>query len=193
MSALSVAALFSIFTELARVICSAQITYKFSTSSVPLFLARNTSISPTFNPSRLNCILEVLFEMVRGLVMLFRFHDHSLCAGILKESGLKEGLIVAINRLLQPVRDHFENDENAKSILAQVMAWKKENLVPPTGLRRLQVTVRVQTQLSRKSTSEFTRHDKVAKGSHCSAICALFLVVSRNSKQGSTIYYCRLC
>jgi hypothetical protein len=61
-------------------------------------------------------------------------------AGKLDESGLKEGLILAINKLLQPVRDHFAKDEKAKAILAQVMAWKRENLVPPKGLKRLEIT-----------------------------------------------------
>lgn len=61
-------------------------------------------------------------------------------SGKLVETVLKEGLIKAINKLLQPVRDHFASDEKAKAILAQVMAWKRENLVPPTGLKRLAVT-----------------------------------------------------
>mmetsp|Transcript_34451 Transcript_34451/g.77685 ORF Transcript_34451/g.77685 Transcript_34451/m.77685 type:complete len:815 (-) Transcript_34451:61-2505(-) len=58
-------------------------------------------------------------------------------AGKLSESQLKDGLIAAINKLLDPVRKHFKEDANAKAILEQVMQWKKENLVPPKGLKRL--------------------------------------------------------
>jgi len=57
--------------------------------------------------------------------------------GKLSEASLKEGLIAAVNTLLDPVRKHFTEDADAKAILAQVMAWKKETLVPPKGLKRL--------------------------------------------------------
>ena len=41
-----------------------------------------------------------------------------LCA--LQESGFKDGLVAAVNKLLDPVRAHFKNDAKAKAILDQV-------------------------------------------------------------------------
>eukprot|EP00286_Rhodomonas_abbreviata_P022569 CAMPEP_0181304206 /NCGR_PEP_ID=MMETSP1101-20121128/9016_1 /TAXON_ID=46948 /ORGANISM="Rhodomonas abbreviata, Strain Caron Lab Isolate" /LENGTH=773 /DNA_ID=CAMNT_0023409927 /DNA_START=263 /DNA_END=2585 /DNA_ORIENTATION=+ len=61
-------------------------------------------------------------------------------AGALTEEGLKAALITAVNLLLDPVRKHFSTDDNAKAILAQVMEWKRENLVPDKSLKRLAVT-----------------------------------------------------
>jgi len=44
----------------------------------------------------------------------------------ISEEHLKKGLIKELNKLLQPVRDHFTNDETAKSLLEQVRQFKKE-------------------------------------------------------------------
>ncbi|CAE8651731.1 unnamed protein product, partial [Polarella glacialis] len=60
-------------------------------------------------------------------------------AGEISETVLKDHLIVEINLLLEPVRQHFEQDANAKQILAQVTQWKKENLTAPTSLSRLEL------------------------------------------------------
>eukprot|EP00299_Pterocystis_sp_00344_P017149 c8603_g1_i2.p1 GENE.c8603_g1_i2~~c8603_g1_i2.p1 ORF type:complete len:698 (+),score=172.51 c8603_g1_i2:196-2094(+) len=59
-------------------------------------------------------------------------------AGVLSEESLKEGLINAVNALLQPVRDHFNTDSNAKEILEMVKLFKKDDHpAPPKSFRRL--------------------------------------------------------
>jgi len=60
-------------------------------------------------------------------------------SGKITEEQLKRGLISALNQLLDPVRTHFDTDENAKSLLAQVRQFKKESLTPPADkqIRRL--------------------------------------------------------
>ena len=47
-------------------------------------------------------------------------------AGNITPDQLKEGLIDSLNTLLQPVRDHFTNDETAKGLLEQVREFKRE-------------------------------------------------------------------
>lgn len=47
-------------------------------------------------------------------------------AGKITEEQLKKGLVQELNNLLQPVRDHFTNDENAKSLLEQMRQFKRE-------------------------------------------------------------------
>lgn len=39
-------------------------------------------------------------------------------------SDLKPAVADAINKILQPVRDHFEKDERAKDLLKKVKAFK---------------------------------------------------------------------
>lgn len=46
--------------------------------------------------------------------------------GDITEEQLKRGLIKELNKLLQPVRNHFNNDENAKFLLEQVQKFKRE-------------------------------------------------------------------
>ena len=46
--------------------------------------------------------------------------------GKITEEQLKTALIQELNSLLEPVRDHFTNDENAKTLLAQVTQFKRE-------------------------------------------------------------------
>lgn len=46
-------------------------------------------------------------------------------SGKITPDQLKDGLIVALNELLQPVRDHFANDETARGLLEQVREFKK--------------------------------------------------------------------
>ena len=59
-------------------------------------------------------------------------------SGALSEEALKDGLVVAVNALLQPVRDHFGKEGRAKEILAQITEWMAEPKGPPkTTLRRL--------------------------------------------------------
>jgi tyrosyl-tRNA synthetase len=57
--------------------------------------------------------------------------------GKLDESTLKASLIDAVNKLLDPVRKHFTENAEAKALLAQIIEWKKADLKPPPGLKRL--------------------------------------------------------
>ena len=45
--------------------------------------------------------------------------------GDITPDQLKKGLVDSLNKLLQPVRDHFTNDENAKRLLEQVREFKR--------------------------------------------------------------------
>ncbi|KAL7522295.1 hypothetical protein ACHAWX_006987 [Stephanocyclus meneghinianus] len=45
--------------------------------------------------------------------------------GDITPDQLKKGLIDSLNQLLQPVRDHFANDDNAKRLLDQVREFKR--------------------------------------------------------------------
>lgn len=60
-------------------------------------------------------------------------------SGEISEAELKSGLIESLNQLLEPVRNHFTTDPNAKSLLAQVQQFKKEAAPDATGkgIRRL--------------------------------------------------------
>jgi len=51
-------------------------------------------------------------------------------AGEITEEALKRGLINELNKMLEPVRSHFTNDENARDLLASVQQYKKEALAP---------------------------------------------------------------
>ena len=53
--------------------------------------------------------------------------------GDITPEQLKGGLITALNKLLQPVRDHFTNDEVAKGLLEQVREFKKQTATPATA------------------------------------------------------------
>jgi Tyrosyl-tRNA synthetase len=59
--------------------------------------------------------------------------------GKITEEELKKGLIQELNNLLQPVREHFTHDENAKHLLEQVRQFKKEGngKVDEKKIRRL--------------------------------------------------------
>ena len=54
-----------------------------------------------------------------------------LCGKITPDQ-LKDGLIIALNELLQPVRDHFANDTTARGLLEQVREFKKQSTTTPT-------------------------------------------------------------
>jgi tyrosyl-tRNA synthetase len=45
-------------------------------------------------------------------------------SGALHPGDLKAALVVALNAILQPVRDHFENSAEAKALLKQVKSFK---------------------------------------------------------------------
>lgn len=59
--------------------------------------------------------------------------------GEISEEALKRGLIEALNVLLEPVRQHFQTDENAKNLLSLVQQYKRESKSDDAGkrLRRL--------------------------------------------------------
>lgn len=49
----------------------------------------------------------------------------SFIKGDITPEQLKKGLINSLNQLLQPVRDHFTNDDNARQLLEQVREFKR--------------------------------------------------------------------
>jgi tyrosyl-tRNA synthetase len=57
--------------------------------------------------------------------------------GSMDEATLKAALIDAVNKLLDPVRKHFSENAEAKALLEQMIEWKKADLKPPSGLKRL--------------------------------------------------------
>lgn len=59
--------------------------------------------------------------------------------GLISEEALKQGLVDELNKLLQPVRDHFTNNEEAKTLLEQVQRFKREgsSAVKDKVIRRL--------------------------------------------------------
>jgi tyrosyl-tRNA synthetase len=63
--------------------------------------------------------------------------------GSITEEALKRGLIDELNRLLQPVRDHFTNDANAKHLLEQVQQFKKDAAPASSTPRRLDLSSHV--------------------------------------------------
>eukprot|EP00584_Thalassiosira_punctigera_P004969 CAMPEP_0172531454 /NCGR_PEP_ID=MMETSP1067-20121228/4857_1 /TAXON_ID=265564 ORGANISM="Thalassiosira punctigera, Strain Tpunct2005C2" /NCGR_SAMPLE_ID=MMETSP1067 /ASSEMBLY_ACC=CAM_ASM_000444 /LENGTH=831 /DNA_ID=CAMNT_0013315837 /DNA_START=20 /DNA_END=2515 /DNA_ORIENTATION=- len=50
--------------------------------------------------------------------------------GEITPEQLKRGLIDALNELLEPVRNHFTNDETARGLLERVREFKKQSAVP---------------------------------------------------------------
>ena len=53
-------------------------------------------------------------------------------AGKITPNQLKRGLINSLNLLLQPVRDHFANDETARGLFEQVREFKRQSTAPET-------------------------------------------------------------
>lgn len=49
----------------------------------------------------------------------------------ISEEQLKGGLIVAINKLLDPIRNHFETDPKAKALLETIKAWRAAGTTAP--------------------------------------------------------------
>lgn len=50
--------------------------------------------------------------------------------GDISPEQIKKGLITKLNELLEPVRDHFTNDDTARDLLAQVREFKKQSATP---------------------------------------------------------------
>jgi tyrosyl-tRNA synthetase len=57
-------------------------------------------------------------------------------SGAISEVELKAGLIDALNRLLEPVRNHFTTNERAKDLLAKVQQYKKEAAQAPASSQK---------------------------------------------------------
>jgi tyrosyl-tRNA synthetase len=60
-------------------------------------------------------------------------------SGELSEDVLKSRIIEEVNALLEPVRQHFENDATAKELLRLMREYKKEALAVTSSLTRLMV------------------------------------------------------
>jgi len=52
--------------------------------------------------------------------------EEAYVKGELHPGDLKPAVASAINNLLQPVRDHFNNDPYAKKLLDTIKGWQKE-------------------------------------------------------------------
>jgi len=50
-------------------------------------------------------------------------------AGNLHPGDLKPALAKAINKIIQPVRDHFNNDPEARILFEQVKEYRVNNLI----------------------------------------------------------------
>ena len=57
-------------------------------------------------------------------------------SGSISEEELKRGLVAELNRLLDPVRNHFSSNETAKDLLAKVRQYKKETVDQSTSVVR---------------------------------------------------------
>lgn len=57
-------------------------------------------------------------------------------SGTISESELKSGLVDALNRLLEPVRNHFTTNDRAKDLLAKVQQYKKEAAQAPASSQK---------------------------------------------------------
>jgi hypothetical protein len=57
--------------------------------------------------------------------------------GKLSEEVLKEALIAAVNKLLEPVRTHFRENAKARDLLESVLRFKKESAEPKDGKKEV--------------------------------------------------------
>mmetsp|Transcript_25585 Transcript_25585/g.38262 ORF Transcript_25585/g.38262 Transcript_25585/m.38262 type:complete len:817 (-) Transcript_25585:179-2629(-) len=69
----------------------------------------------------------------------FHLIRSAFLAGEITEDQLKKGLVQELNKLLEPVRDHFTNDATAKALLEQVRQFKRDGNKKSSGkeIRRL--------------------------------------------------------
>jgi tyrosyl-tRNA synthetase len=80
-----------------------------------------------------------VFKAGSKVYKTFQEAKDAFVAGELTETVLKDRLIEEVNLLLDPVRQHFEKDASAKELLDKITQWKKENLVAPPTLTRLEL------------------------------------------------------
>jgi len=52
--------------------------------------------------------------------------EKDFMSGYLHPSDLKKAVATAINKILQPVRDHFTNDPYARNLLETIKRWQEE-------------------------------------------------------------------
>ena len=52
--------------------------------------------------------------------------EKDFMSGFLHPSDLKSAVSTAINKILQPVRDHFTNDPYARNLLETIKRWQEE-------------------------------------------------------------------
>jgi len=52
--------------------------------------------------------------------------EKDFMSGLLHPSDLKSAVSTAINKILQPVRDHFTNDPYARNLLETIKRWQEE-------------------------------------------------------------------
>lgn len=90
---------------------------------------QNIILCPPGSTFSVNGITYEAFEPIRA----------DFLAEKITEAQLKASLITELNSLLQPVRDHFTNDENARTLLEQVRQFKREGVskVAEKSIRRL--------------------------------------------------------
>lgn len=77
------------------------------------------------------------FDVGGATFTTFEALQEAFVAGDISEEALKEALIAEVNVLLEPVRQHFQTNEEAKSLLEQVAAWRRETLEPAKSFTRL--------------------------------------------------------
>jgi len=71
--------------------------------------------------------------------MTYEESKAAFLSGAISEDVLKDRLIVEINKLLEPVRQHFQNDPVAKDLLGKITQWKRENLEVMVSNKKLKV------------------------------------------------------
>ncbi|GBG30859.1 Tyrosine--tRNA ligase 2, cytoplasmic [Hondaea fermentalgiana] len=77
-----------------------------------------------------------VFEAGGKTYETFAAVKEAFLGGSLSEDDMKKSIADCVNRLMQPVRDHFETNDHAREILALVRQYKRESAKPPTRLKR---------------------------------------------------------
>eukprot|EP01126_Amoeba_proteus_P030698 TRINITY_DN3028_c0_g1_i3.p1 TRINITY_DN3028_c0_g1~~TRINITY_DN3028_c0_g1_i3.p1 ORF type:complete len:718 (+),score=157.01 TRINITY_DN3028_c0_g1_i3:76-2229(+) len=86
------------------------------------------------------CIPGSTFEVAGKIYTSFVSVKESFIAGEIDETDLKRSLALTINKLIQPVRDHFQHDPEAKQLIDTIKSYGKEKIQITTHLRRMSVT-----------------------------------------------------
>lgn len=86
------------------------------------------------------CLPGSTFEAGGKVYTDFESTKTAFLSGDLSEADLKLGLSTTINKFVKPVRDHFENDPEAKRLIELIKEYKKDTSEPVVKFRRLSVT-----------------------------------------------------